>query len=186
MDDLGVTEGVYVSEIVDGGSAAAAGLKKDDVIIGINGKKISKMSQLQETLAKFRPGDKVTVKYIRNKKTEEVTMTLKNEQGNTKVVKNEGMEILGAAFRELPADLKKQLDLDHGIQVSGVTNGKMKDAGIRKGFIILKANGEVMQSVSDLESVMKSATKSPDQVLFLVGMFPSGKRANYAVDLSQE
>ena len=144
------------------------------------------MSQLQETLAKFRPGDKVTVKYIRNKKTEEVTMTLKNEQGNTKVVKDEGMEILGAAFRELPKDLKKQLNLDYGIEVSGVTNGKMKDAGIRKGFIILKANGEAMKSVSDLESVMKSATKSPDQVLFLVGMFPSGKRANYAVDLSQE
>lgn len=186
MDALGVTEGVYVSEVVEGGSAAAAGLKKEDVIIGINGKKVSKMSQLQETLAKFRPGDKVTVKYIRNKKTEEVTMTLKNEQGNTKVVKDEGMEILGAAFREVPADLKKQLNLTYGIQVSGVSGGKMQEAGIRKGFIILKANGEIMKSVSDLESVMKSATKSPDQVLFLVGMFPSGKRANFAVDLSQE
>lgn len=186
MDDLGVTEGVYVSEVVEGGSASAAGLKKDDVITGINGKKISKMSQLQETLAKFRPGDKVTVKYIRNKKEQEVTMTLKNEQGNTKVVKDEGMEILGAAFREIPAELKKQLNLQYGIQVSGVTNGKMQDAGIRKGFIILKANGQEMRKVSDLETVMKSATKSPDQVLFLVGMFPSGKRGNFAVDLSQE
>ena len=59
-------------------------------------------------------------------------------------------------------------------------------AGIRKGFIILKANGVQMKTVEDLEKVMKEATKSPDQVLFITGMFPSGKRANYAVDLTQE
>ena len=96
------------------------------------------------------------------------------------------MEILGAAFREVPADVKKQLNLGYGIEVTGVTGGKMKDAGIRKGFIILKANGKQVQKVSDLEEVFKAATKSPDQVLFLSGMFPSGKRANYAVDLTQE
>jgi hypothetical protein len=43
-----------------------------------------------------------------------------------------------------------------------------------------------MKTVEDLEKVMKEATKSPDQVLFITGMFPSGKRANYAVDLTQE
>ncbi len=62
----------------------------------------------------------------------------------------------------------------------------MGAAGIRKGFIILKANGVQMKTVEDLEKVMKEATKSPDQVLFITGMFPSGKRANYAVDLTQE
>jgi S1-C subfamily serine protease len=62
----------------------------------------------------------------------------------------------------------------------------MKESGIRKGFIILKANGQSIKTVDDLETVLKQATQSPDQVLFLTGMFPSGKRANYAVDLSQE
>ena len=69
---------------------------------------------------------------------------------------------------------------------AGVTEGKMKAAGVRKGFIILKANGQVIRTVNDLEDVLKAATLSPDQVLFLSGMFPSGKRANYAVDLTQE
>ena len=138
------------------------------------------------TVAKHRPGDKITVKLIRDKKEKSVEVTLKNEQGTTKVIKNAGMEILGAAFRELPADLKKQLNLGYGVEVTGVSNGKMKDAGIRKGFIILKANGQQIRKVSDLEEVLKAATKSPDQVLFLTGMFPSGKRANYAVDLTQE
>lgn len=62
----------------------------------------------------------------------------------------------------------------------------MADAGIRKGFIILKANGTMLKTVDDLNNVMKAAVKSPDQVLFLTGVFSSGKRANYAVDLSQE
>ena len=72
------------------------------------------------------------------------------------------------------------------MEVRDVTYGKMNAAGISKGFIILKANGQPVKSVNDLEDVLKAATQSPDQVLFLSGMFPSGKRANYAVDLIQE
>lgn len=184
--ELGVVEGVVVSEIVDGGSASGADIKVDDVIIGIDAKKVKNMADLQEALAKHRPGDKVNVKLIRDKKEKTVPVTLKNEQGNTKVVKEAGMDLLGAAFKELPEDLKKQLNLGYGLQVTGVNGGKMGDAGIRKGFIILKANGQPMRKVSDLEEILKVAAKSPDQVLFLTGMFPSGKRANYAVDLTQE
>ena len=114
------------------------------------------------------------------------SVTLKNEQGTTKIVKDAGMEILGAAFKELPDDVKKQLNLGYGLQVTGVSSGKMSDAGVRKGFIILKANDQPMRKVSDLEEVMKAAVKSPNQVLFLTGVFPSGKRGYFAVDLTQE
>ena len=123
---------------------------------------------------------------MRDKKEKNINITLKNEQGTTKIVKDAGMEILGAAFKELPDDLKKQLNLGYGLQVTGVTSGKMADAGVRKGFIILKANDQPMRKVSDLEEVMKAAVKSPNQVLFLTGVFPSGKRGYYAVDLTQE
>lgn len=184
--ELGVVDGVLVAEIVEGGSAAGSDLKVDDVIVGIDGKKVRTFADLQEALAKHRPGDKVAVKVIRDKKEKSVDVTLKNEQGNTKIVKDAGMDILGAAFKELSADLKKQLNLGYGLEVAGVSGGKMGDAGIRKGFIILKANGQPMRKVSDLEEVLKAAVKSPDQVLFLTGMFPSGKRANFAVDLTQE
>ena len=144
-DELGVKEGIYVAEVVEGGSAAGI-LKENDVIIALNGKKIHKFS----------------------------------------VVKDAGMEILGAAFKPVSSELKKQLNLGYGLEVTGVTNGKMADAGIRKGFIILKANGVPMKTVDDLEKAMKEARKSPEQGLFITGMFPSGKRAMYAVDLTQE
>ncbi|KAA6321382.1 Periplasmic pH-dependent serine endoprotease DegQ [termite gut metagenome] len=184
--ELGVVDGVIISEIVEGGSASSADIKVDDVIVGIDEKTVKTFADLQEALAKHRPGDKIKVKLIRNKKEKIVEVTLRNEQGNTKVVKNAGMEILGAAFKELPDDLKKQLNLSYGLQVTGISSGKMADAGIRKGFIILKANGNPVHKVEELEETLKSAIKSPDQVLFLTGIFPSGRRANYAVDLTQE
>ena len=184
--EFGVVDGVWVREIVDGGSAAGSDIKVDDVIIGIDGKKVQNFADLQEAIAQHRPGDKVTVKVMRDKKEKNINITLKNEQGTTKIVKDAGMEILGAAFKELPDDLKKQLNLGYGLQVTGVTSGKLADAGVRKGFIILKANDQPMRKVSDLEEVMKAAVKSPNQVLFLTGVFPSGKRGYYAVDLTQE
>jgi Do/DeqQ family serine protease len=184
--DLGVVEGVLIAEIIDGGSAAGADVKVDDVIVGIDGKPVKTMADLQEALAKHRPGDKVKVRLIRDKKEKIVEITLKNEQGTTKVVKNADMEILGAAFRELPDEMKKQLNLSSGLEVTGVNSGKMADAGVRKGFIILKANNQTVRKVNDLEEIFKAAVKSPEQVLFISGMFPSGKRASYAVDLSQE
>jgi len=182
--DLGVINGVYVDEVIDGGSAADAGLKAKDVIVAINDKDIKSMAELQETITRMTPGTKAKVKVVRDKKEKTFDVTFKNSQGNTKVVKNAGMEILGAAFRELPKDLKEQLKLSYGLEVTGLQSGKMKDAGVTKGFIILKVNGQPVSSTSDLENALKSATQSPEQVLFMTGMFPSGKRANYAVELS--
>lgn len=186
LKDLGVVDGVIVAEVLDNSSAAGAGIKADDVIIGIEGKKVTNMAGLQEELAKHRPGDKVKVKLVRNKKEETIVVELKNAQGNTKVVKKTGIDILGAAFRDLPEDISQQLRIRGGIQVTGVESGKMQDAGIRKGFIILTANGMRINTVEDLNKVLQEALKTPEQVIFLTGMFPSGKRANYAVNLSED
>ena len=123
---------------------------------------------------------------LRNKKEKTLEVELKNEQGTTKVLKDADMEILGAAFREVPAEVKRQLRLGAGVEVTGVTDGKMKEAGVRKGFIILKANGQTLKTVEQLENIMKEASRSTEPVLFLQGIFPSGKRAYFAVDLIQE
>lgn len=182
--ELGINEGVQVVEVTEGGSSEGI-LKKNDVIMELNGKKVKTMAEMQGLLAKYRPGDKVTVKVWREKKVKSFTITLKNAQGNTKIVKNADMQLLGAAFRAVPSDLKKQLNLGYGVQVTGVSEGRMADSGIRKDFIILKANGKQLRTVQDLENAFKAASQSPDQVLFMTGIYPSGRRANYAVDLSQ-
>ncbi len=182
--ELGTNTGVQIVSVEEDGSVSGV-LEKNDVIIALDGKKIKTMSELQGLLAQHRPGDKIKITVWRDKKEKEFTVTLKNAQGNTKVVKKADMEILGAAFRVVPDEIKRQLNLGYGVQVTGLTSGRMADSGIRKGFIILKANNKQLRTVEDLETVMKAASQSPDQVLFMTGVYPSGKRANYAVDLSQ-
>ena len=182
--ELGINTGVQIVSVEEDGSVSGV-LEENDVIIALDGKKIKTMSELQGLLAQHRPGDKIKLTVWRDKKEKEFTVTLKNAQGNTKVVKKADMEILGAAFRVVPDEVKRQLNLGYGVQVTGLTSGRMADSGIRKGFIILKANNKQLRTVEDLETVMKAASQSPDQVLFMTGVYPSGKRANYAVDLSQ-
>ena len=136
--ELGATEGLQVKEVVEGGSAAGV-LKENDVILGINGRKVKAMADLQGVLAKCRPGDKVQLTVLRDKKEKEFTITLKNAQGNTKVVQKADMQILGAAFRVVPDELKRQLNLGYGVQVTGVSDGRMADSGIRKRIHYLKS-----------------------------------------------
>lgn len=184
--DFGSLDGVYVSEVTDGGGALAAGLKKGDIITEINGKPIKTMTELQEMVAQFRPGDTIKVTYLRDKKQKKLDVTLKNSRGDTKMMKNEGIEALGAAFKEVPEQLRRQLNIGYGMQVSAVNNGKLKDAGIQRGFIILKINNQQIKSEADIEAEYEKAVKSPEQVLFITGVYQSGRRANFAVDLSAD
>ena len=181
--DLGTMEGIYVAEVVEDGAAAAAGLQKGDVITSIDGQKVKKFGELQGIMAQKRPGDKVTVKYLRNKKEKSVTMTLKNEQGNTKVVKNADVDILGIDVRPITDSQKKQLEISYGLEVLKVNGGKMKEAGVPKGFIIQVVNDQPMRSFDDLQNAVKDAK---DQMLVIKGLYPTGKRGGFVVYLQNE
>jgi S1-C subfamily serine protease len=183
--DFGTLDGVYVSDVTDGGGALAAGIESGDVIVAINGKKVKTMTELQEVIAQHRPGDKIKVSLLRNKKSKEITVELKNSQGNTEVVKDRKMDMLGAAFEEVSEQTRKQLNIGYGLQVSGVDAGKFQKAGIQRGFIILKVNNVQIRTEKDLENVFSEAIKTPEQVLFITGIYPSGRRANFAIDLSE-
>ena len=184
--DFGTMEGIWINEVVEDGAAAAAGLQKDDVITAIDGKKVKKFGELQGIMAQKRPGDKVVVNYLRNKKPHTATLTLKNEQGTTKVVKNADLDVLGANFREIPDALKKQLNISYGLEVIKVNGGKMKDAGINKGFIIQRVNDQTVKTINDLQKIVKDTSTSKEPVLFIQGIYPTGKKAYFAVPLENE
>ena len=181
--DYGTMEGIYIGEVVEGGAAQAAGLQKEDVIISIDGQKIKKFGDLQGVIAQKRPGDKVKVTYLRNKKEHTATLTLKNEQGNTKVVKNADVDILGIDVRPITDSQKKQLEISYGLEVLKVSGGKMKEAGVPKGFIIQVVNDQPMRSFDDLQQAVKDAK---DQMLIIRGMFPTGKRGGFVVYLQND
>ena len=181
--DLGTMEGIYVAKVTEESAAEEAGLKEGDVIIAIDGKEMNKMADMQEYLAKKRPGDKVTVTYLRDKKKNTKSITLKNEQGNTQVVKKADLDVLGGNFRSITDAQKQQLNIGYGLEVLKVNSGKLKNAGITKGFIIQRVNDNAVKTIEDLQNIVKEASTSKDPVLYIQGVYPTGKKAYFAVPL---
>lgn len=183
--DLGTMEGIYVAKVTEESAAEEAGLKEGDVIIAIDGKEMTKMADMQEYLAKKRPGDKVTVTYLRDKKKTTKSITLKNEQGNTQVVKKADLDVLGGNFRSITDAQKQQLNIGYGLEVLKVNSGKLKNAGITKGFIIQRVNDNAVKTIDDLQNIVKDASTSKDPVLYIQGVYPTGKKAYFAVPLEE-
>jgi Do/DeqQ family serine protease len=181
--DLGTNEGVYVDSVVEDGAAAQAKLQKGDVITHIDGTKITKMAELQEIVFNHKPGDKIDISYLRNKKSHTASVTLKNSKGDTSIVKSADIDILGGAFKPVTETQKKDLNITFGLEVIKINNGKLKDAGVPKGFIIQKVNEQSMKTIDDLQNAVKEASTSHDQVLYIQGVFPTGKKAYFAVAL---
>lgn len=181
--DLGTMEGIYVAKVTEESAAEEAGMKEGDVITAIDGKPVNKMAELQEVLAKKRPGDKVSVTYLRDKKKATKTVTLKNEKGNTQVVKKADLDVLGGNFRAITNAQKEQLNIGYGLEVLKVNSGRLKTAGITKGFIIQRVNDNAVKTIDDLQNAVKEASTSKDPVLYIQGIYPTGKKAYFAVPL---
>lgn len=75
--NLAVTEGVYVSELIEGGSAEAAGIESGDVIMKINGIATKSVPELQEQIGSRDPGDEVLVEVQRADKLKKIRLKLK-------------------------------------------------------------------------------------------------------------
>lgn len=186
--DLKVLEGAYIASFAERSSAKEAGLEEGDVIVGVNDVKIKSSNALQEQISKYRPGDKVKVKVNRKGTEKTFTVELRNAQGSTEVTKGgDTAEVLGAAFKELSDAQKKQLNVSYGVEVSGVTNGKFRDAGIKKGFIIMIVNNQKVSSADDIDKIVDKILKgsSEEQGLFIKGFYPNGRTRYYAIDLTE-
>lgn len=183
--DLGTNDGVYVNSVSEDGNGAEAGLEEGDVITKVDGKPIVKMSELQEMINAKRPGDKITLTYLRNKKKIEKTITLKNAQGNTKPIEQADIDVLGAQFHPVTKAMMEQLNITYGLEVIKVNSGALKDAGINRGFIIQRVNEGMVKTIDDLQKEVKKASVSKDPVLYIQGMYPTGKKAYFAVPIGE-
>lgn len=184
--DLGTVNGIYVAEVSADGAAANAGLKAGDVVTAIDGKKIEKFGELQELLTSHRPGDKVKLTYIRDKKTHTAELMLRNIQGTTSAVEKLDTESMGAALRPLTDSEKQQLNLPYGLMVSALKNGKLQEAGLTKGLIIMKVNDKEMRTTADFDEAVKAANLSSDRVLWIRAKTQSGINRSFAVELADE
>lgn len=180
--------GVMVGSVTENSTAEEIGLQPDDVIIGINNVTIATVPQLLEQLNQYRPGDQITVVFIRNNQKMEKSGTLRNSHGSTSITKKGDFSELGCAFMKLNDDTKRKLGISSGVKVTGLKEGAFRDAGIKEGFIIVDINGRRVNSSDDVENIYNQIMKSDDddKVMFITGLYPSGKKYYYAVNLVSE
>ena len=171
-------EGAYVRKTTDDGAAKKAGIKEGDIIVSINGNSIKTGSQLQEQIGEYSPGNEVSVGYIRNGELKNTKVVLRNMKGDTSIVK-EPMSVLGAEFTPLADKEKAKLQIDEGVQVTKLSDGKLKDAGVKNGFIITDINKVAIASPNDIESVFMHTNKK--EPLLIEGKYPDGKYAYYVI-----
>jgi len=170
--NLDEVKGVMITNIIPDGSADLAGLKQNDIILKFGGVAVGSPSELQEQVSKFRPGDKSNITYVRNGKITTVPITMKNVAGNTSVV-TPGMgsgEVYGARLEALSPSERRSLNVESGVKVSELSDGKFKDLGIKKGYVILSVNGKKVKSASEV----RDATTNESSLKSIEGVQSNG------------
>jgi len=178
-------EGVFVTDVPANGAAAIAGIKKYDIITKIDGIKITSGPELQEQVAKRKPGDKVAITYKRAGKESTVTLTLKNKVGNTDIVKNTSIiEKLGGTFENLDKKVAAANEVEGGVVVKKVGEGLLKKSRMQDGFVIISVNGSEIKSLEELKEIL---AKIKSGVVRLEGFYPGFEGSyTYPLNLSEE
>jgi len=160
--DLKVNTGVYVGGFSENSAAKTAGIKINDVITKIDGIETKTTAKLMEIVGRKRPGETLNVTVNRDGQSKDFTVTLKNKDGNTSIVKSEAgesfkSEFLGAKFGALSSSDKEKFNVSTGVKVIEVSpDGRLEMYGLSKGSIITKINDKVVNNPKEAAELLES------------------------------
>ncbi len=183
--NLDKVEGAYISEVQKGSGADDAGLKGGDIIIKIEDKGIKTSPELQEIVARYRPGDKIHVEYLRDNKLKTVTVTLKNRDNTTALVNKDDLkntaknviESLGVELEELNTSQARRIGLAGGLKVNKIEKGIIRDnTNMKEGFIITAVNKRPVKTLKDLERILDA---SKGEGVMIQGKYPDENGTRY-------
>jgi Do/DeqQ family serine protease len=180
-------DGVYVGGFSSKSSAEKAGIKTGDIIVGINDRKIHNFQELRAQISLYNPGDIVNVQIQRGEELKSYKVELKNDQGTAEAITGKkAMDILGASLSDITLE-SPVLGIKNGIKVNNLKNGKLRQAGVKEGFIILIVNDENVKSAKQLENLVESIMKNnpEERGLFIKGIYPNGRVTYYAINLDE-
>lgn len=184
----GITEGVYVERLEEGGGASEAGLRRADIIVEADGFKIRDDARFKEILARKRPGDRLEVGYIRNGTRRNASIRLTNETGTSEILggkRSDFLTGLGASFSPISSKIKNELsyfDIAGGVRVSKLVAGTMRQqTEIQEGFVIFEVDGNAILEPEDL---IKKLERSKGNSVELKGYYPGRNRSyTYSIKL---
>ena len=176
--DLDLISGVYVANALDMGAAKDAGIQNGDVITRVGDLEVKTVSELQEQVSKYRPGDEVLLRVNRGCEKLTIPLVLRNQYGEERLTSKKGMQIkdkLNALFVDADPEILRTLKLKSGAQVKEVGQGKLKSAGILPDFVITKVDDVAIKSADQLMKTLESKSGG----ILIEGYYPNGKRAYY-------
>lgn len=174
-------KGIYVNGINEGGSAQDAGIIEGDVITKIQDVAVTSVSELQEQISRYRPGDKVTVVLVRNEKEMALPLILKTLDNTTKLVTKtelvkKSIDALGAEFQEMDNEELAKYRAENGVRISKLVAGRLSLVGIKEGFVITSIDRKKMISVDDV----KNSLENKKGTVLIEGFYSNGVRASYS------
>ncbi|MCI1189635.1 Do family serine endopeptidase [Hymenobacter sp. DH14] len=180
---LNTLNGVYVQGLTDGSAGAQAGLKTGDIITQINGVAVNTSSQLQEQVARFRPGDKIKVSYLRGSSANTTEAVLRNATGTTGVVREDAtaaaIKYEGATIAAVPPRDLAKLGLEGGAKISGIKGSNFRETGMADGFIITRIDKNAVTKPSDVKNYLDQARNNSGALV--EGVYPDGRKAYYPI-----
>ena len=176
----GVQSGITVSSVVSGSPADRAGLKVGDTIVSVDGKPIKNGDELVADIASRKPGQKITLGYIRNEQKQETAVTVADraklfasrlgEDQESAGESQPKQSKLGANVRALTPEMADRLSVPSGkgVVVQDVKPGSFADdIGLSRGDVVLQINKQPVNSEEDFDRI-QSGLKSGQDVVFLV------------------
>jgi Do/DeqQ family serine protease len=179
-NNLTSLNGVYINELLESGSAEKAGLKKGDIIIFIEDTPVNNVAELQEKIGQYRPGNKVEVTVLRDNKELAYEITLRNIEGRTEIANNnttKNIKLLGAQLEEINIEYDQKLKINKGIKIMQLHDGKLKNMGVKEGFIITKVDNTPIQNIEQFSKIIQNKKGG----ILLEGIYPNGAKAYYGL-----
>ncbi len=178
---IGDVQGIVVTDVLEGGSAKAAGVKVGDIITKLNGTAVTSSPELQEQIAKYKPNDKISITVKRDNKDLTLYATLKAKLGNTDLASSsKAAEKLGGKLETIDKATAEKNDIDGGVLVKELGSGILGKSRVEKGFVITHVNDQPVKNTEEFYEKLKKLTGA---TVKLSGIYP-GFFGNYAFMLN--
>lgn len=158
-------DGVYIQDVGIESAAEEAGLERGDVILKINGIAVKSSPELQEQVGLFRPGEKISVLFLREGDLKSTEVTLKNSSNTTSLIqkrserklsdKNTILNELGIEAKTLDDKSFKNIE---GIVIYKINkNSIIENTNMEREFIVTSVNDEKISSIDEFTAAIANA-----------------------------
>ncbi len=181
---LSKIQGAYIAEVNKESAAEAGGIKRGDVVMKVGDSEIKNSADLQEHVARYRPGDKVKLEIYRDGNLLSKEVILKSKDNKTALLSKEDaprsgsvLENLGISVDELSSLEAKKLGVGGGLKVTKIRDGIIKqNTNMQEGFVIIGINNRSVTKKEDLEDLVND---SKGNGILIQGKYPDQNGLKY-------